>query len=428
MSLQEIFQDYSIASRKDGIDGSRFLKLCTDTGLINSNSFRKTEVDLVFAKFKEQLGGYGAGILKSQGFVEALKYIAAKKQVSYEDLVDQILSSSPKAMQPNSSVTKASKIRFHDDQSTYTGVHKAGGPTTVDRDKKQLQNVVENESEKTPNTGRRGSSKVGQRHSNVAFQGKNSLDSRTVTAAQFPSQPLNSSGECTDVLEKFTEDCSMRVTSPTKLLPRYDVSVVVNGNLSERSRPENEELYGIYQCYVTGSNPGIDSAHFLRFCKDFNLFDSLFRQVDVDVVFSKNKTSHRFMSYGNFLKALFQIATKKNITSESLELAISSHKNAVDSSRSAVVPLPTKFHDDQTTYTGVHKAGGPKVIDSDCKQLDNMVRRGTDWTSNAVRPRSRSTSAARPKSSSVTKALPTRLHDNPSTFTGVHRHGGPSLL
>lgn len=38
--------------------------------------------------------------------------------------------------------TVAEETRFHDDQSTYTGVHKAGGPTIVDRDKPTLDHLL----------------------------------------------------------------------------------------------------------------------------------------------------------------------------------------------------------------------------------------------------------------------------------------------
>jgi hypothetical protein len=39
--------------------------------------------------------------------------------------------------------TVAQANRFHDDQRTYTGVHKAGGPTTIDRDKQGLNSLLD---------------------------------------------------------------------------------------------------------------------------------------------------------------------------------------------------------------------------------------------------------------------------------------------
>lgn len=37
--------------------------------------------------------------------------------------------------------TKADNVRFHDDKSTYTGVHKMGGPTTVDDGRVQFNDL-----------------------------------------------------------------------------------------------------------------------------------------------------------------------------------------------------------------------------------------------------------------------------------------------
>lgn len=37
--------------------------------------------------------------------------------------------------------TKPDEVRFHDDKSTYTGVHKMGGPTTVDEGRVQFNDL-----------------------------------------------------------------------------------------------------------------------------------------------------------------------------------------------------------------------------------------------------------------------------------------------
>jgi hypothetical protein len=40
-------------------------------------------------------------------------------------------------------VTQAKENRFYDDKSSYTGVHKAGGPTIVDKEKLQLHQLLD---------------------------------------------------------------------------------------------------------------------------------------------------------------------------------------------------------------------------------------------------------------------------------------------
>ena len=44
---------------------------------------------------------------------------------------------------PASSGTKADAVKFHDDKSQYTGVYKAGGPTSIDRDPANLSGIVD---------------------------------------------------------------------------------------------------------------------------------------------------------------------------------------------------------------------------------------------------------------------------------------------
>ena len=40
-------------------------------------------------------------------------------------------------------VTQAKENRFFDDKSSYTGVHKAGGPTIVDKEKLPLNQLLD---------------------------------------------------------------------------------------------------------------------------------------------------------------------------------------------------------------------------------------------------------------------------------------------
>ena len=40
-------------------------------------------------------------------------------------------------------MTQAKDNRFYDDKSSYTGVHKAGGPTVVDKEKLQLHQLLD---------------------------------------------------------------------------------------------------------------------------------------------------------------------------------------------------------------------------------------------------------------------------------------------
>jgi hypothetical protein len=49
----------------------------------------------------------------------------------------------PLTLRSYSGTTIAQETRFYDDKETYTGVHKAGGPTVVDRDKQGLESLLD---------------------------------------------------------------------------------------------------------------------------------------------------------------------------------------------------------------------------------------------------------------------------------------------
>eukprot|EP01035_Chromulina_nebulosa_P024047 gene24047-31230_t len=127
LALQVIFESYAAASYgvaigRDGIDGTRFLKFCKDVQIFDSSAFKKEDVDIVFAKFKEP----SCNSLSFKGFRGAISYIAKKLHVSADELIKYIVSVSPQAS-PNSttSVTIPLPNRLHDDIKLYTGVHRS---------------------------------------------------------------------------------------------------------------------------------------------------------------------------------------------------------------------------------------------------------------------------------------------------------------
>ena len=62
--------------------------------------------------------------------------LASKKEWGVTDLLEQLLQTAQNG--PTISGTFAEDNRFYDDRSTYTGVHKVGGPTIIDREKQVL--------------------------------------------------------------------------------------------------------------------------------------------------------------------------------------------------------------------------------------------------------------------------------------------------
>ena len=100
--LQRVFEEYALLSRSikdragavgssggltadDGIDSSRFLKLCSDCELFDV-MFRLQDIDIVFTKCKAA----GARKLSLDNFVAALGEICKKKRTSMHALLDKV--------------------------------------------------------------------------------------------------------------------------------------------------------------------------------------------------------------------------------------------------------------------------------------------------------------------------------------------------
>ena len=138
--LIKAFEDYSGLSRSVGIglESSKFRKLCKDSRLFD-RGFTEPDADLIFTKVKG-----GKNKIDFNEFKEAIRLVATKKGVDIKILADQIYQASQSG--PSLSGTVAMPNKFHDDVRTYTGVHKAGGPTTIDHDKQGLENLLDRSS------------------------------------------------------------------------------------------------------------------------------------------------------------------------------------------------------------------------------------------------------------------------------------------
>jgi len=121
MSTQSIFKSFT--SDQPEMDGRTFVKFCKDSGLFDK-AFTQTDADLLFTKIKAK----GARKITFAEFEASFSGIADKKKISVDEVKEIILNTAG----PQYKGTKADEVRFHDDKSTYTGVHQHGGPTTTD--------------------------------------------------------------------------------------------------------------------------------------------------------------------------------------------------------------------------------------------------------------------------------------------------------
>ena len=114
------------------MEGKTLAKLAKDCGLIEKK-FTTVDIDIIFAKVKSK----GARKITPEQFVIALEEFALKKGVSFDELSSHICSVGG----PIFLGTKAEKVKWHDDRSTYTGVYAQGGPSNVDIGKTVISDI-----------------------------------------------------------------------------------------------------------------------------------------------------------------------------------------------------------------------------------------------------------------------------------------------
>ncbi|KAL8450300.1 hypothetical protein Emag_003323 [Eimeria magna] len=159
MTTKEAFAAYTKGACE--MDGRTFNKILKDCKILDSK-VTSVDADLIFAKVK----GKGAKKITHAEFEEALRLVAAKKGVDIEAIqstlatgkkyltekaLSRLLLLPPRVHSPSFGYegvdgpilygTKADNVRFHDDKTTYTGVHKMGGPTTVDDGRVQFNDL-----------------------------------------------------------------------------------------------------------------------------------------------------------------------------------------------------------------------------------------------------------------------------------------------
>ncbi|CXJ25977.1 p25-alpha family protein, putative [Plasmodium berghei] len=132
--METVFNIYT--KNMPDMDSRTFVKILKDSKLLNKK-ITAVDADITFAKVKTQ----GSKRIKYDQFVEAIKYITEKNKLDYDQFVEKLCNEASNG--PILYGTKAEATRFHDDKSTYTGVHKLGGPTTIDKNKTQFSSISE---------------------------------------------------------------------------------------------------------------------------------------------------------------------------------------------------------------------------------------------------------------------------------------------
>eukprot|EP00918_Siedleckia_nematoides_P031803 GHVU01068828.1.p6 GENE.GHVU01068828.1~~GHVU01068828.1.p6 ORF type:complete len:144 (-),score=39.99 GHVU01068828.1:1112-1543(-) len=129
--MEAIFKEF--CGTKTEMDGRTFSKLCKDKGLFDK-VYTPTDADLIFAKTKEMK----KKTITLKELEKAIQHIADKKKSTADEIKEKILAGGG----PKFAGTKTDDVRFHDDKSTYTGVHQHGGPSTTEDKVQDLSQIA----------------------------------------------------------------------------------------------------------------------------------------------------------------------------------------------------------------------------------------------------------------------------------------------
>eukprot|EP00913_Durusdinium_trenchii_P011025 g10349.t1 len=279
---------------KPGMDGKTFAKLCKD-----------------FARLVLQKGNRRIGL---EQFDAALELIAKQKNTTLEDVWSHVRCCGG----PVLTSTKAETVRFYDDKSTYTGTHKEGGP----------------------DPGRKG-------------RGTLTWSSTSPTSSTVPNSPRDPF-ETVMSLPALGSTMSTILDSDKRIAGRA-------GSLSEKKiaqqlRGKDGTVEDTFRAYCA-NKPDLDGKSFVKLCKDCEIVDNIFTQIDVDLVFAKVVTKgHRRITLHQFEVALGMIAQKKGVDEDYIFRRVAESEGVLHAGTQADY---VRFFDDKSTYTGTHLYGGP---------------------------------------------------------------------
>lgn len=309
--VQQVFARYCGTSAKE-MDGRGFSKLCRDCGLLDKPAEAR-DADLVFAK--------AAAKGRRLGFAQFERALAlmAERRGSEES---NILAVVGDAGQPILSGTRAEPVRLHDDKETYTGVH--------------------------GHSRRRPSSCT-----SLVDRGK-AGSAVKVAAGSLLRCPMP------ELRTRSSSRTPSEISMPSRSSPMG----------SRTSSPSHEALstgwggrYGysrllevVFDSYCGADKTDMDGKSFAKLMKDSRVIDRRFSAADADIAFAKAvPKGQRRIDLQGLKTALLFVADKKGVQAGDVFAAVAGQGAGPNHSGTRVEPV--RFHDDPSTYTGVHAIG-----------------------------------------------------------------------
>mmetsp|Transcript_59050 Transcript_59050/g.127745 ORF Transcript_59050/g.127745 Transcript_59050/m.127745 type:complete len:412 (-) Transcript_59050:68-1303(-) len=320
--IEDVFLAFCGSGHSD-MDGKCFAKLCKDCGLLDRKC-TPTDVDLIFAKVVAK----GHRRIVFAEFEMALHKVAEKKGVDFQDIEDKVVCGGGPVLHG----TKADAVRFHDDKSTYTGTHVNGGPDHVAKGQGSAHSSL------GPAALRHD-----ERHSSTGSNARRT-SATTVVATQRPS----------------------RVEAHEAFLAMHEAPQ------AQESLPQYKSLDATWMAYTKGQD--MDGKTFAKLCKDCELLDKKCTPTDVDLIFAKvAPKGQRRIHIGQFEAALELLANKKGKSVDEVRGIVTEHGGPELHGTQAEA---VRFHDDKSTYTGVHQHGGPESVAVGAGTASQLASRG----------------------------------------------------
>ncbi|EIE25016.1 p25-alpha-domain-containing protein [Coccomyxa subellipsoidea C-169] len=383
--LQKVFCSFaSFGGRQhvEDMEGSKFAKLCRDSKLL-SRAFTASDVDLFFAKVKTK----GARRITFGQFAEALALVAAKTNSNLADVASAVLA----ADGPSVTGTKAEYVKFHDDKSTYTGVYKKGGPSTVEPSKDLSALLDRSPADirgiKKSVIAQQGGSPLTNADSSPAAAAGNaprrppSINTTVLTnpahgSGSYVNSPASTAFGAGLVSPPSASSGSSQAAGHKHVLPPTPDSARPNDRIKAVwDNVADEELHAAFRAFaIFGAGgtpksgaagpkaPVLDSGRFVKLVRDSGLLDGRLTATSVELIFSKVKgQGARKIEFAAFEKTLPLLAKEKGVSAEEVRRAIvlsgGPHRNTL------VTPDFVRLHDDKSTFTGVYAKGGPSTVD-----------------------------------------------------------------
>jgi len=364
----------------EGMDSARFFKLCKDGHLFN-RSFRTNDVDIVFANYRINGTEYkklfcanesdvvvnerklkGQRRMDYKGFKAALSNVASRREEDFESMVRKLIDTTAGA--PSISGTEALPNRFHDDERTFTGVCKQGGPTMVDREKMTMEQLTDRFKKATvrgtplhvalgPGINQQFYNQDGDNNNNVlGSYGGSGADHHFMP----PAAPAYGSDRHSQVnlVKPLEENTIIGVRSHADDNIRDDAKVAMRGVYEEYAKMSRGFSSSASKASTTPGGPedGVDSSRLLKLCNEAMLFGKLFRTNDVDIIFTRNKREGgRKLAFDGFMHALYEVSIKKNVTFMELLDQVFATTSGGASSSSSFVASASKLNQSSDFYS-----------------------------------------------------------------------------